>query len=116
MEPKVWYTVELQLVENQRGYINLLFRDNWYGEVRRKEQKSCSQTTTWRCSRRSRGCMARVTTCGRNQLKMGIHEHNHPPVVLKANRNKPYVPLPEFCNVQPKSIEVEDVVKVESCD
>lgn len=116
MEPMVWYTVELQMVESRRGYINLLFRGYRYSEVVTKKKNGSNQTRIWRCPRRSRGCAARVTTFGCNQLKVGLHQHNHPPVISKEKSSKTLIPLPEFCSVQQKPDEFKDIIKHEPCN
>lgn len=73
MTPMKWYTVELQMAENTRGNINLLFR----GYVYCRDNDNIS-TTNWRCVRKN-SCRARVTTRGHRELKIGLREHSHPP-------------------------------------
>uniref|UniRef100_A0A8D8CYE8 (northern house mosquito) hypothetical protein n=2 Tax=Culex pipiens TaxID=7175 RepID=A0A8D8CYE8_CULPI len=79
MQPSVWYTVQLQMVENQIGNISLAFRDYQY----LKAQTNTNGTTNWRCHKKTKGCLGRVTTRGHNQLKIGLRPHNHPPFVAR---------------------------------
>uniref|UniRef100_A0A8D8BF89 (northern house mosquito) hypothetical protein n=1 Tax=Culex pipiens TaxID=7175 RepID=A0A8D8BF89_CULPI len=51
MQPSVWYTVQLQMVENQIGNISLAFRDYQY----LKAQTNTNGTTNWRCHKKNKG-------------------------------------------------------------
>lgn len=119
MEPSVWYTMALHMVEKRRGNLNLLFQNYKYSEVRDSTKKiatstklemvSSNKTTTWRCSRRDKGCLARVITRGHNQLKLGIHQHNHLPVAAsRGKRTKPLVRLPKLGDIKREPVDIED--------
>lgn len=84
MVPLKWYTVELQMVENKKGNLNVMFRNHIYT----KDKQYTSITTGWRCTRKNQACLARITTRGHNQLKIGIRPHNHPAMVASQKRKK----------------------------
>lgn len=108
VEPSVWYTVELQMVENRRGSLNLLFRDYKYNEVWKSKArlaKNNNSTTIWRCSRKDKGCLARLTTRAHNQLKLGLHPHNHLPIPSKRNSRKPLIQLPAFVDIKQEPVD-----------
>lgn len=119
MQPSIWYTVDLKLVESRRGNLNLLFQDYKFSEVKvrtnaikpRKIINDSDQKTTWRCSRRDKNCSARITTRGHNQLKIGPTPHNHLPAVGRGRDIKPLIRLPEHFEHQP--VDIKDVVKLE---
>lgn len=106
MIPTVWYIVELLMVENQRGSMNLLFQDYKYSVDRINKNK----TTMWRCSKKNRGCLARVNTRGNNQLRIGIHPHIHGPVSAEESGK---FGLPASRDIEREPFDIKDVLKLE---
>ncbi|KAL1402701.1 hypothetical protein pipiens_005961 [Culex pipiens pipiens] len=91
--PCTWYTVPLKLIENSRGSKSLLFREYIY-----KKRKTTSKTTkTWVCAKQG-NCLARVVSRDPDQLKVGIHRHNHPPWKPREPKYKPIL-NPEFLDM-----------------
>lgn len=114
MKPSIWYTAELQMVENRLGNPSLLIQGYQYII----SEKNKNGTSYWKCPKKAKGCRARVATRGHNHLKLGIHMHNHPPTFSMEKGNMALAPLPEFSDVKQNSVEGFDIkiVKQEPCD
>uniref|UniRef100_A0A8D8H2F2 (northern house mosquito) hypothetical protein n=1 Tax=Culex pipiens TaxID=7175 RepID=A0A8D8H2F2_CULPI len=104
MIPLKWYTVELQMVENKKGNLSVMFRNYIY--IKDKQGQGQGQVTTgWRCTRKNSGCLARVTTLGHNQLKIGLRPHNHPAPDQNKTAKKKKQSLPfEYLQVKREPI------------
>uniref|UniRef100_A0A8D8BDJ8 (northern house mosquito) hypothetical protein n=1 Tax=Culex pipiens TaxID=7175 RepID=A0A8D8BDJ8_CULPI len=107
MVPLKWYTVELQMIENKKGNLNVMFRNHIYA----KDKQHTTTTTGWRCTRKNHACLARITTRGHNQLKIGIRPHNHPSMVPSQKRKKFQKlknPLAEMLEIKCEPVEFID--------